>query len=262
MDVAAFLNAQLLTHLRVVLGREHSLMEATGWNELHVLVRQRHLDLVVADPAADGQVQVDELAYVVRYFPSVPVVVYTVLSPFTVRALVPLARNGVEHVVLNRFDDEPRRFLDLLERVPAHALSDQLLQALAAPIALLPVMVARAIEQTFRTPSRFHSAQDLASAAGMNVRTLYRHLDAAGLGSARMLVVGARLLRAYSLLRDPGRAIKEVSARLGYHSPWQLTQQMREVTGMTPKIVRRDVPPDVFVRRVAGEILRRRDEVA
>jgi AraC-like DNA-binding protein len=262
VDVAAFLTPQLLTHLRIVLGREHTLIEASGWNELHAVVRQRSLDLVVADPVADGRLQVAELEQVVRHYPSVPVVVYTVLSASTARALVPLARSGVEHVVLNRFDDEPRRFLDLLERVPGHALSDQLMQALAEPLGRLPVMVVRAIEQAIRTPSRFHNAQDLASAAGMNTRTLYRNLEAAELGSARMIVVGARLLRAYSLLRDPGRSIKEIASRLGYHSPWQLTQQMREITGLTPRLVRRRLEADAFVARLAGEIRGRRDNVA
>lgn len=236
------------------------MIEVSGWNDLHVVVRQRDLDVVVADPVADGRLQVAELEQVVRHFPSVPVVVYTVLSASTARALVPLARSGVEHVVLNRFDDEPRRFLELLERVPGHALSDQLLLALAEPLGRLPVSVVRAIEQTVRTPSRFRHAQDLAAAAGMNTRTLYRNLDSAGLGSARMLVVGARLLRAYSFLRDPGRSIKEIASRLGYHSPWQLTQQMREVTGITPKFVRREFGAEAFVARLAEEIRRRPDD--
>ena len=262
MDVAAFLNSSLLSHLKVVLGREHTLIEASGWSALHVTLRHRCIDLVVADPVADGHLQVTEMEQIVRHYPSVPVVVYTALSPATARALVALGRSGVEHVVLHRFDDEPRRFLDLLERVPAHALGDQLLQRLSDPIARLPVMVVRAIEQAIRTPSRFHTAQDLAAAAGMNTRTLYRNLDAAGISSARALVVGARLLRAYSLLRDPGRSIKQIASRLGYHSPWQLTRQMREVTGLTPKIVRRDLPMDAFVARVAEDIRRRRPTLA
>lgn len=262
VDVAAFLNQQLLSHLRIVLGRAHTLIDVSEWSGLHVAVRHRHIDLVVADPMADGRLQVSELEEIVRRFPSVPVVVYTVLSPATARALMSLGRSGLEHVVLSRFDDEPRRFLELLERVPAHALGDQLLQRLDEAIKQLPVMIVRAIEQAIRTPSRFHSAQDLASAAGMNTRTLYRSLDTAGIASARALVVGARLLRAYALLRDPGRSIKEVASRLGYHSPWQLTQQMRDVTGLTPRVVRRELGPDAFVARLANDVLRHRTSAA
>jgi AraC-like DNA-binding protein len=248
VDVAAFLSPQLLTHLRVVLGRGHRLHPAEGWSDLAIILRREVLDILVVDPAADGQVKVAELQQLIRQFPSVPVVVYTALSPATMKAVVQLARVGVEHVVLNRFDDEPRRFRDLLEGVPGHALADQMLRQLAEPLAGLPIQVSRAVEQVFRSPGRIRSTDDLASAAGMNKRTLYRNLEPVGFYSPRLLVVAARLLRVYAHLRDPGK--------VGYHSPWQLTQQMREVTGHTPRTVRRRVGADEFIALLARRVYR------
>jgi AraC-like DNA-binding protein len=256
VDVAAFLSSQLLTHLRVVLGRGHRLHSAEGWTELAKVLREEVVDLLIADPAADGHVKVADLQQLMRQFPSVPVVVYTALSPATMRAVVQLARAGVEHVVLNRFDDEPRRFKDLLEGVPGHALADQMLRQLAGPLAGLPIQVSRAVEQLFRSPGRFRSTDDLAAAAGMNKRTLYRNLEPVGFFSPRLLVVAARLLRVYALLRDPGRQIKEIADKVGYHSPWQLTQQMREVTGHTPRTVRRRVGADEFIALLARRVYR------
>ena len=256
MDVAAFLSSQLLTHLRVVLGRGHRLHPAEGWAELTKVLREEVVDLLVADPAADGHVQVGELQQLIREFPSVPVVVYTALSPATMKAVVQLAKVGVEHVVLNRFDDEPRRFRDLLEGVPGHALADQMLRQLAGPLAGLPISVSRAVEQLFRSPGRFRSTDDLAAAAGMNKRTLYRNLEPVGFFSPRLLVVAARLLRVYAHLRDPGRQIKEIADKVGYHSPWQLTQQMREVTGHTPRTVRRRVGAEEFIALMARRVYR------
>lgn len=226
-------------------------MIVESWPELLSTVRERIVDVVVADPVATGQVEVAELQEIIRQYPSIPVVVYTVLSPLTLRGVVSLARVGVEHVVLNRFDDEPRRFRELLERVPAHALGDRMLQELAEPLSRLPVMVGRAVEQLYRYPLRFRGMADLAAAAGMNARTLYRHLEPAGIPSPRMLLVSARLLRAYSYLRDPGRSVKDVAAKAGYHSPWQLAQQMREMTGMTPRRARQGIGVEEFVKRVA-----------
>ena len=55
---------------------------------------------------------------------SLPVIVYTTLAPASMRHVMRLARLGVQHVVLNRFDDEPRRFLELIERVPAHPVAE------------------------------------------------------------------------------------------------------------------------------------------
>jgi AraC-like DNA-binding protein len=256
VDVAALLSPQLLTHLRVVLGRGHRLHPVEGWSELARILRTEAVDLLVADPGADGHVRVAELQQLIRQFPSVPVVIYTALSPATMKAVVQLARVGVEHVVLNRFDDEPRRFKDLLEGVPGHALADQMLRQLAGPLAGLPIQVSRAVEQLFRSPGRFRSTDDLAAAAGMNKRTLYRNLEPVGFFSPRLLVVAARLLRVYAHLRDPGRQIKEISDKVGYHSPWQLTQQMREVTGHTPRTVRRRVGADEFIALLARRVYR------
>lgn len=258
MDVVAYLPRPLLSHLSIVLGAEHSLSAAGNWAELQAIVQRDPPDVLVADPAAGGAVEIDTLEHLRRQFPSLPVVVYTLLSPAGMKAIVRLARSGVEHVVLSRFDDEPRRFRELLESIPAYALGDRMLQELAASLAKLPVTVVRAIDQLFRSPERFKNAQDLADAAGMNLRTLYRNLEPAELYSARTLVVAARLLRAYAYLQDPGRSIKDVAAKAGYHSPWQLSQQMRELTGRTTEQVRHEVTGQALVTMLAEHVKRRR----
>ena len=196
---------------------------------------------------ADGTNRVDVIEEIHRQFPSLPIVVYTMLSAESMRAIHHLGRTGLEHVVLNRFDDERRRFLELLERVPGQGMSHQTLQALHPELSRLPVSMVRAIEQLFRSPSRFRNTQDLSAAAGTILRTLYRQLDVAGIHSPRLLVASARLLRAYALLRDPGRQIKEVAAKVGYHSQYQLTQHMRTLTGYTPREVRMYIEPEQFV---------------
>ncbi len=258
MDVVAYLPRQLLGHLRIVLGSEHQLRAAENWTELLALVQHGGADVVVADPAASGEVQVEALEHLRRQFPSLPVVVYTSLAPGGVKAIVRLAKSGVEHVVLSRFDDEPQRFLELLEGIPAYALGEQMLQELAGCLSNLPVTVVRAVDQLFRSPNSFKNAQDLAAAAGMNLRTLYRNLEPAGIFSARSLVVSARLLRAYAYLQDPGRSIKDVAAKAGYHSPWQLSQQMRELTGLTTDQVRREVTGQALVTLLSEQVRRRR----
>lgn len=258
MDVVAFLPRPLLSHLRIVLGSEHSLTPVFSWSELQATVKHLATDIVVADPAAGGPVEVEALEELRRQYPSLPVIVYTSLAPTSIKAIVRLAKSGIEHVVLNRFDDEPRRFLELIEGIPAFALGERMLEQLAGPLSVLPIVVVRAIDQLFRSPSRFRSTQDLAEAAGMNLRTLYRNLEPAGIFSARSLVVAARLLQAYAYLQDPGRSIKEVAAKAGYHSPFQLSQQMREMTGMTAEQVRREVNGDALVALLAEQVRRRR----
>jgi AraC-like DNA-binding protein len=258
VDVVAILPRQLLDHLRVVLGTEHVLTVVTAWGDLHNAIQQRIVDVVVADPLAAGMLEVDTLIQVRRDYPSLPMVVYTTVSPAAMIAVAKLGRWGVEHVVLSRFDDERGRFLGLIESIPAHVLAERMLRELGSSLSLLPVVVVRAIDQLFHAPGRFRSVQDLGAASGMSLRTLYRNLEPAGLHSARALVVSARLLRAYGYLQDPGRSIKDVASKTGYHSPWQLSQQMRELTGKTTERVRREVDSETMVVLLAAQIRRRR----
>ena len=256
MDVVAYLPRQLLSHLTIVLGPQHTLIAAGAWDELRAAVVQRVTDVMVVDPMADGYARVQVVEDLHRQFPSLPIVIYTVLSADSMRAIHLLGRAGIEHVVLNRFDDDRKRFLELLERVPGQGLSNQMLRSLQPELSRLPVPLVRAVEQLFRSPSRFRNTQDLSAAAGTILRTLYRQLDMAGIHSPRLLVASARLLRAYALLRDPGRQIKEVAAKVGYHSQYQLTQHMRTLTGYTPRDVRMYIEPEQFVELLVEGVRR------
>jgi len=260
LHVAAYLPRNLLAHLQIVLGDIHSLSVASDAAELHAILRTNDADLLIVDPSmqAGGGEEIEEI--VARHVASMPVVVYTTLTPTSMRQVMRLARLGVQHVVLNRFDDEPRRFLELIERVPAHPVAELMLRQLGESLRLMPVVLARAVEQLVRSPSRARTSQELAAMAGMTPRTLYRHLTPLGL-QPRHLIVSARLLRAYTFLSGPGSRLKEVALKLGYADPGQLSEQLRDWTGLSPKEIRRTLPPAEFVRRVV-EHLRRVDTEA
>jgi AraC-like DNA-binding protein len=240
-----------------VLGETHSLVTAADLAELHSMLRVGDADLFIVDPAVHEGLLAEAIEEIIARHPSLPVVVYTTLAPASMRHVMRLARLGVQHVVLNRFDDEPRRFLELIERVPAHPIAELMLRELAEPLRLMPVVLARAVEQLMRSPSRAKNSQELAGMAGMTLRTLYRHLTPMGL-QPRHLIVSARLLRAYIFLRGPGSRLKEIALKLGYADPGHLSEQLREWTGHAPKEIRLALPPAEFVRRIA-EHLRRVD---
>lgn len=221
--------------------------------ELSAALRTCECDLLVIDPALREGAFVDELEEMLARNPAVPVVVYTTLAPSAMRLVVRLARVGVQHVVLNRFDDEPRRFLELIERVPTQPLADLMLEELAGSLRSLPIVVARAIDQLFRSPARVRNTQELARMAGMVPRTLYRQLAPVGL-QPRHLIICARLVRAYVLLRSPEPRLKEVALKLGYADPSGLSEQLREWTGMAPREIRRSMSAEQFVRSLAGHL--------
>jgi AraC-like DNA-binding protein len=238
-----------------VLGDQHSLSTAGDAAELYALLRSSDVDVMVIDPAMDERESNGMLEEIVAAHSQVPAIVYTALTPAAMRDVIRLARVGLQHVVLNRFDDEPARFLDLIERAPAHPLAEAMLQELEPALRALPVIVTRAIEQLFRSPGRVKNTQELARLAGMIPRTLYRHMMPVGL-QPRQLLICARLLRTYTLVREPGVRVKEVAFRLGYADPDHLTEQLREWTGCSPKDLRSTLTPDRFVRMLATHVMR------
>ena len=238
-----------------MLGEQHSLSAAGNAAELYALLRSSDVEVLVIDPLLPPGKSDGALDEIVAAYPHVATIAYTTLTPGAMRHVVRLARVGLQHVVLNRFDDEPSRFLDLIERAPAHPLAEAMLQELAVPLRGLPVIVIRAIEQLFRSPSRVKCTQDLANLAGMIPRTLYRHLMPVGL-PPRQLMICARLLRSYTLVREPGVRLKEISMKLGYADPDHLTEQLREWTGCSPRDLRSTLNPDQFVRMLATHLMR------
>ena len=255
MEVVAYLPPPLLAHLRVVLSRGHSLTAVPSWDSLDDVVRHRGVDAAVIDVQGDGNGTLAGVRSFLDRHPGMPLVVYTTLSPTTLRGIVELAKHGVSHVVLHRFDDDPRRFLELLERLPGYALGDELLELLARPLAQTAPEVVHAVEQLFRAPVRFHDTPDLAAAAGMSVRTLYRQLETAGFASPRMLIRAARLLRAFSYLQEPGFQFKDVAQKLGYPDPRTLSRQLQATVGLRPSDIRGRIAPNEFVGLLAARLL-------
>ena len=230
----------------MVLGERHIVHPVEGWSELDALVRRSAVDIAVVDPGADGLVRTSEIRVLLDQYPTLPMVLYTQLSPLALKALVELAKHGAQQVVLHRFDDAPEKFRSVLERQPGSTLSSVILERLSEPVGALPGNLARAVERMFKRPGQFLGVPDLASAAQMPRRTVYRYFEVVGLASPRMVVSGARMLRAYSYMREPGHSLLDVANKLGY-SQQQLRRSMVELVGQTPVRVRAAVDAEQFV---------------
>ena len=254
MDVVAYLPAPLLSHLRIVLGDRHQLTPVDGWEALEAVVRREQADIVVLDPTLPGTVRVSETVVLQERYPSVRVVVYTSLTPSAMRMVVELAKHGLQHVVLHRFDDDPRRFTELLTQLPGHSLGELLLEKVKDAVAALPPRVGGAVARMMRAPRHYSTVDDLAAGAGMTRRQLYRVLEGAGFTSPRLLVQAARAVRAFAFLRDPGRLLEDVSEKLGYSEPRVLNRVMLELVGTRPLEARGTMSPQEFVERVAARL--------
>lgn len=262
MEVAAHLAPPLLSRLRAALEDEYSLIIFEDWHTLAEAVRVRPIDAVILDPRADGSLRVSEVTTLVARHPSLSVVVYAVLTPEMLQGIVGLARSGVQHVVLRGFDDEPRRFRELLARLPARQLDEIVLERLRPRLESAPALLRRAISMLFESPHLFHGVPDLARAAGMTRRNLDRWLDRLGLASGRMLLMGARTTRAVHYMRDPGFLLEDITRKLGYESPRLFARQVRAITGLSPSVVRGSVQYEKVIEQVAERLCRRGESEA
>jgi AraC-like DNA-binding protein len=237
--IALFVPDRLAAHIQHVLAGEGEFLHAKSWHHLDEIIRSYAVEVVIADPAADGTLKADEISRLLQQYPSLPVVAYVSVAPAQMRAILDLSRTGLEHVILHRFEDSSARFTTLINRVRGDPLSRRLLTHLAGYISQLPLELAAAIEEMFKRPDRFETALDLAVAAGIPSVRLYRSFDVAGLGSPKKLVIAAKLLRAAAYLRNPGYSVRDVAAKVGFKYSRKFTHHCVAVFGMNPGRVRK-----------------------
>jgi AraC-like DNA-binding protein len=216
------------------------------------VARQKAFDVVLIDPSMNAVISVGEIIGFRRAFPSLPVIPYTSMSASAMRAIAELAPHGISRVILHRVDDSPQRLLDMLRARPTDALTPRVLQLLDPELSRLTQRVRAGVLRLFDEPQAFYGVSDLARAAGVNPRTLYRQFETAGLGPARRMVLGARLLRAYVWLRDPANSAQDVVRKLGFSSRQQFGRQLTKATGASPRIVRGLGSDDLIVERLVA----------
>ena len=244
MSIAVFLPPQLLMHVRHVFAKEEEFFIATSWKELEEIVRREAVSVVIADPAADGVVDIDAVSGILQRYPSLPFVGYVMLTPSAFGAIAQLARRGLDHVVLHRFGDSRERLQQTISRVRANPPSQKVMTLLAPVLRDVPVSLARAVKDLFERPHRYGSVLELAIVAGLPPVSVYRYIDAVKLGSPKKLLVAARLSRGLTYLRDPGYSVREVATKLGYRHAKIFTAHVVSVFDMTPSRLRSRLTED------------------
>ncbi|MGH2361312.1 MAG: helix-turn-helix domain-containing protein, partial [bacterium] len=246
---------RLLAHVRHVFIKERELVTAHSWEELNAIIRQKPVTALILDPAADGVMNVDAVVTLLKRYPSLPVVAYVVLNPSSFGAIAQLSRQGLENVVLQRFDDSPQRFRQTVERARGNPLKRKALDALHPQLSMLPVKVVSTVDEMFESPDRYRSAQDIALRAEMSTIRLYRSFSLAGLGSPKRLLRVAKLLRAVGYLGDRGYSVRDVAKKVGYRNARLFAEHTLDVFGLTPSRVRSHVAPDDAVEKLVAWLM-------
>lgn len=255
MNILACVPTAPLARLRAVCGGAHRVYAALDWEDVAGSMTRHPVDIIVVDPRFGGppESSVAPILELRRRYPSTPFVLYTGLDAAALPSVVALGRAGIERLVIVDVDDEPKHLCAIFERQPGARLSDALAKALAPRLEQLPPDVATAVERVIHTPSAFDSVPDLAAAAKVSRRTIYRECERAALASPRELLAASRALRAYALLRDGNMSIEDAAEALRFSSPHHLTKTMRWACGMTTARARARIAPDDFVQMVVAK---------
>jgi len=257
MHVAACVQPQKLARLRGAAGSAHAVHAALNWTHAETIIRRQPVDVLVVDPQFESAAtpRTDRIRAVRARYGALPIVVYSALTAQTLRSLVELGTEGVGQIILYGLDDDPRHLRQVLELQPGILLAGQFLTLIRPALNLTPAPVSAAVERAIRTPAVFHNVSDLTTAAGVPRRSLYRHLERAGLASPREVLASARVLRAYALLRNPGYSLELAAQQLRFSDADALCEAMKAMVGLTPGKARSRVAPEEFVRRLAERLL-------
>jgi AraC-like DNA-binding protein len=236
--------------LRHAVAARFAVAHATSWDSVLHTIRSRPVEIAIVDPLMAGEARSQEIQRLHLLFPSLPLILYTSLTPQIASVLLALGQCDVRHVVFSRVDDHPERLREVIEAEEMHAASHQLLGQLAGALAPLPRELRWVLEEALRTPGTVQTIQQVAARARVDRGTCARWFARAGLPSPRHFLAAARVLYAHRLLQDPGFTIEDVAQRLGYAQTKTLQQHARSYLGLTAGEMRLSLTPGDATRRI------------
>lgn len=223
---------------------------AGTWAEAGEMIRAYPIDLAVLDPLVQGEAGVAEVERLRMQFPSLPMLLYTALSPATAAVLLRLGRAGVRRVVFARFEDAPANLRRAIAKELEHAVVQEILRSFDTVFRGLPDALRYALETSLHAPGNRMNTETLAEYAGMTRHECQTWFVRARLPIPRVTLVLLRLLYAHRLLLDPGHTIEDVTRKLGYGKPQTLQTQLRMAFGMTAGELRQALPADDAIEAV------------
>src|SRR5256884_2532968 len=218
-------------------------------------IRTRPVELAAVDPLLEGNATAHEIERLRLLFPSLPLILYTALSPATGAVLLALGQTGIRAVVFTRIDDHPARLREVLAHEEARSASRQLLDQLTGVLAPLPSELRWVVEEVLRAPAELQTVQQVAARARVDRRTFERWFARLGLPSPRHFLAAARVLYAHRLLQDPGFTIEDVAKRLGYAQTKTLQLHARAYLGLTAGEMRLSLDSNEALARVVQRFL-------
>src|SRR2546429_6563705 len=107
MLVLAAVSGIQFQRLRSAAAARFAVLRGSSWDAVLAAIRSRPVELAVVDPLLTGTASDREIERLRVLFPSLPLILYTSLTPQTAAVLLALGQRGIRHVVVSRYDDHP-----------------------------------------------------------------------------------------------------------------------------------------------------------
>ncbi len=226
--------AERIFRLRTLDPDRFQWVSACNWPEAVEAIRAKPVDMAVVDPLlGGGEPRPHGIERLRQFFPSLPLLVYTDLTPANAGVLLQLGRAGLRKVVVHRFEDTPGTLRAAILTELEESASQQVMQALQPIFRELPPELHDALEAMLHAPGDGPTVTTLAERARLTRRTCERWFTKVGLPSPRTVMVLIRMLYAHRLLLDPGYTVEDVAIKLGYSKTKTLQMHLRAVLGQT-----------------------------
>ena len=171
-------------------------------------------------------------------YPSTPMLAYVEMSAQNMHAVFRLSAHGLQGVFLHPVRPGDRRFLNAMEKIAGDKLASDVLAAIDSKLNALPHSVRTAVIDLFHRPYRYTDSSDVATAAGMPMRSLYRAFSKAELRTPRELVAMAKSIHGYSFVHRTATTIREATKKVGYNEPAIFSKHVRRYLGDYPSALR------------------------
>src|SRR6267154_251291 len=160
--------------LRRAAGSRFNVAQVSTWDDVLTAIRGRPVELAVVDPLLSGHARSQEIERLRVLFPSLPLILYTTLTPRTAGVLLALGQRGIQHAVFANYDDHPTRLREVLGQEEARSSSRQLLDQMGDALAPLPSELRWVLEEALRSPGEVQTVGQVAMRARVDRRTCER----------------------------------------------------------------------------------------
>jgi AraC-like DNA-binding protein len=260
MLVLAAVPTMLSRRLETSASSPFQFVSVNSWEQVVDGILSQPVELAVIDPTLEETPRAHEVERLRVLFPSLPMILYTKLTPEIAPVLLRLGNANIRRIVLAWYDDHPSNLRDALFTEAAQSVSQRLLKELEDLLATWPDGLRWAIETMIREPAEVQTVQALAQRAGMDRRTCLRWFARARLPTPSVMLAVFRVVYAHRLLQDPGYTVENVAIKLGYAQTRSFAQNVKEVFGMTPGELRVSLSPEQALSIVRERYLQRGDD--